>query len=107
MGIVSNLLIGNPGWLGSCCNTLVLSVGREIDSSLVPFDHDSHELRTHAPGLALSLDVVARNGRTRHYTLEVRSARELGTVLRHFRVFRLAHLHREAVATILNHWLNV
>ena len=48
---------------------------REIDAPALALGDDRHQPRAHAPGLALGLDVVARDRRARHQAPEVRPAR--------------------------------
>ena len=85
---------------------LVLRRRCEIDTPAIALGNDRHQPRAHAPSLALGLDVVAAIGvpDIRHESW--RRARAWCRSSR-LRILRLSHLHREAVAAILDHWLNV
>src|ERR1700730_3857166 len=85
------------------CDGLQRLGRRQVDSSALTFSDERHHPGAHAPCAALGLDVVTRDRRYRHQTLKICSARKLGAVLRTFNAFGVARLHREGVATSLNH----
>ena len=58
-------------------------------------------------GLAFRLDVVARNGCTRHQAPKVRPSRQLGPRLRRLHIRRHPHLHRKPISTPLYHRLDI
>ena len=65
--------IGLPLRLGLERCRFVLRRRREIDPAAIALGHDCHQPRVHAPGLALSPDVVVRDRRARHHALKGRA----------------------------------
>ena len=106
-GPLEKLNIGLPFGLIAARRRFVLRRRTEIDSPTVTVGHDRHQPRPHPSSFALGLDVVSGNWRSRHDTLKVRAAPELSAVLCRLAILWLAQLHREAVAGLLDHGLDV
>ena len=105
--VIGNSLVGSPKWICAVRYAFKLRIGRKVGSSPLTLDDNSHEPGVQASSHSLSLDVIANDRRARHQALELRSARDLCAVLRRLRIRRLSQFHREPVADILDHRLDI